>query len=193
MRRILNALRSNKAVLLIALMCCQMLVFAQSDSAAADKNKSKINELNQRLDNLVKSTSTVSNGDSVEYKLDLLLKQMKEVKQEITAIKADVNTIKEENRAARIEGETAATNEIVGGSYYVVIGSRRDDNLAKSLLAELSITQEVKLVKNSKNTWNHIVLSTPFSNQDAAKKVYELRKGTFKDAWWTISKRLTMK
>jgi hypothetical protein len=183
-----------KVVLFICLIVGCQVTFAQSDTVTTNKNKSKINELNQRLDNLVKTTSTISSGDSVEIKLDLLLKQMTEVKQEIATIKTAINTMSAENREALEEYKESksdgSTQDLMDGKYYVVIGSRRDLGLANALHKELSVSNQVKLVRNSKDTWNHIVLATPYSREEAAQKVHELRKGAFSDSWWTNAKRL---
>jgi len=182
----------SKAALLVICMVGSQFAFAQTDTSVTDKNKSKINELNERLDNLVKSTSTVSSGDSVEIKLNILLKQMMEVKQEMASMKSAINTMSEENKQAREEykkGNGIADN-LEEGKYYVVIGSRRNQALAEALLKELSKNNQVKMVKNHRDTWNHIILTQSFSREEAAKKVQELRQGTFTDSWWTTAKRL---
>ena len=182
-----------RTILSIFMMGCFQLLLAQSDTAKVGQNKTKIDELNQRLDNLVKNTSSIGKEDSVEIKLNLLLKQMAEVKQEISTIKTAMNNMSEENRQAFEElnnGSNRQDINVENGKFYVVIGSRRNPALAIALLNELKQTQDVILVKNSKKTWNHIILSTPYTKEEATTKMIELRKGEFQDAWWTSSTRI---
>ena len=193
MQQIIIGKHLLKTILSIFLMSSFQLLIAQSDTVKVGQNKTKIDELNQRLDNLVKNTSSIGKEDSIEIKLNLLLKQMAEVQQEISTIKTAMNTMSEENRQAFEElsnGSNRQNFSLEDGKFYVVIGSRRNPALAKALLSELKQTQDVILVKNSKKSWNHIVLRTPYSKEEAMNKMIELRKGEFQDAWWTSSTRI---
>ena len=166
--------------------------YAQSDSIEMTQNKSKINELNQRLDNLIKTTGEIPK-DSLEIKIDWLIDEMKNVKSDITTLKTTVNSFSEDNNKLLEELKTNVidANDLVDDRYYVVIGSRRDEAKAIELTKKLSTNYEVQLVTNSKGTWHHVILTPNYSKEEATKKVSDLKSSsTFSDAWWTTSKKL---
>ena len=74
-----------------ALLCFSLAGFAQTEENV-EKNDQKINELNKRLDNLLGTSKTIS-GDSVEFKLDLLFKEIQSLKAEMQLLLNAVDEI----------------------------------------------------------------------------------------------------
>jgi len=165
---------------------------AQSDSGEVIQNKSKINELNERLDKLIKTTSEIPK-DSLELKIDWLIQEMKVVKSDISTLKTTVNTVSNENKQIldELKNNVIDAKDLIADKFYVVIGSRRDELKAQELTKKLAVDHSVQLVMNSKGTWHHVILKDAFTQEEAIQKVNALRmKSSFKDAWWTVSKRL---
>ncbi len=165
---------------------------AQSDSGEVTQNKTKINELNDRLDRLIKTTGEVPK-DSLEIKIDWLLHEMQVVKSEMKVLKSTVDEVAEDNKTilSQIENNQIDAKDLTEGMYYVVIGSRRDQKRAEELTLELAKSKDVQLVMNSRGTWNHVILKQAFTLEEAIKSVKDLRTtNSFKDAWWTTSMRL---
>lgn len=182
----------RKLIGVLVLSLFSSVLLAQSDSAEVTQNKSKINELNERLDNLIKTTRETEK-DSLEIKIDWLIDEMKTVKAEMSSLKTTVNDLSDDNKKilSEIENNTIDAKDLIEGKYYVVIASRRDQKKAEQLTLELAKSFEVQLVMNSKGTWNHVILKESFPLDAVSKKVYTLRKeSAFKDAWWTTSKKL---
>lgn len=160
-------------------------VFAQSDSVKVDQNKNKIGELNQRLDNLLESSKTID-GDSVQYKLDLLFKEIKGIKTSLTELKESVEELNE-TKAIQVAEEKIA--DIESGKYYMVLASRRDlgrINRAKKAMD----SRDLMVVQNSKETWYHLVSTRAMSMSDAILKTAAERKNGVQDAWWVTAKKL---
>jgi seryl-tRNA synthetase len=167
-------------------------LIAQSDSGEVTQNKTKINELNERLDKLIETTGDIPK-DSLEIKIDWLISEMKVVKNEISVLKSSVDAVAMDNKTilSQIENNQIDAKDLKEGMYYVVIGSRRDQKRAEELTLELAKSKDVQLVMNSKGTWNHVILKQPLKLDDAVKTVKSLREtNQFNDAWWTTSKRL---
>jgi len=57
-------------------------------------------------------------------------------------------------------------------------------------LAIISKKHKAKLVKNSKETWYHVILEEEFTEEQAGVSTAEFRKKGFSDAWWTTGKKL---
>ncbi len=167
-------------------------LFAQSDSGELIQNKAKINELNERLDKLIKSTGEIPK-DSLELKIDWLIQEMKVVKSDISAFKTTFNTVSNENKQIldELKNNVIDAKDLITDKFYVVIGSRRDESRARELTKKLAVNHPVQLVMNSKGTWHHVILKEAFTQEEAIQMANALRmESRFKDAWWTASKRL---
>lgn len=172
-------------ILVVSLLSFNSLI-AQNDSVSVDKNKSKIGELNQRLDKLLEDSKTID-GESVEEKLTILFEEIKSIKSSLTELKESVGQLSDElNNVKSLEDKIT---DIESGKYYVVLASRRDEGRVKQAQREF-LNRDLLLVQNSIGTWHHLVVNKAMSMKEAIKYTAEERKSGVKDAWWVTAKKL---
>jgi hypothetical protein len=169
------------------------LGFSQNDTSIVDKNKDKIYQLNNRLDRLLNG-DIEEDFDSTNYKLDYIFQEIRKIKVELTDIKESLHEVKTIGESALKSGNTAMAGKnfqgVSAGSYYVVLASNRSKERAEKALKRLSGSHKVRLVKNSKETWFHIILESELTEKQAGLTTAEYRKKEFSDAWWTTGKKL---
>jgi prefoldin subunit 5 len=182
-----------KNVIAALFILIAQLGFSQKDTSTVGKNKNKIDQLNERLDRLLKGGSS-EEVDSTNYKLDYIFQEIKNIKSEISEMKQSIEEIKTIDRSVlNAENAVVAIKDAQGvsaGAYYVVLASNRSKERAEKALKRLSGSHKVRLVKNSKETWFHIILESELTEKQAGLTTAEYRKKEFSDAWWTTGKKL---
>jgi hypothetical protein len=181
-----------KNFITLALLCFSLAGFAQTEENV-EKNDLKINELNERLDNLLGSSKSIS-GDSVNYKLDLLFKEIQSLKTEMQSLLNSVDEIKANgipnSSQAKIDKINSKIEEIEIGEYYVVLASERLKERAERYLARYEHTQKLRVVQNVKGSWFHVIIDQPQDMRSAIETSNALRAKDVKDAWWVTGKKL---
>lgn len=178
----------------LTLLCFSLAGFAQTEENV-EKNDQKINELNKRLDNLLGTPKSIS-GDSVEFKLDLLFKEIQSLRAEMQSlfnsiddIKANVVTSSTSNQS-NLDKMNAKFEEIEAGEYYVVLASRKSKERAESYVARYEHTQKLKIVQNMKGSWFHVIIDQAQDMRSAIETASAIREKDVKDAWWVTGKKL---
>ncbi|MFT4755518.1 MAG: hypothetical protein ACI91R_000150 [Vicingaceae bacterium] len=159
-----------------------------------EQNDKKITELNRRLDNLLGTSKTIS-GDSVNYKLDRLFLEIKTIKEDVQSIQESIGELKTNGLPSSNAAKLAAINSKIAdtesGGYYVVIASERTKDRAELFSTKWSSTYALKIVKNVRETWYHVILEEPLSMRSAIQTVSDIQEKDVKDVWWVNSKKLT--
>ena len=181
-----------KNFITLALLCFSLAGFAQTEENV-EKNDQKINELNKRLDNLLGSSKSIS-GDSVEFKLDLLFKEIQTIKSEMQSLFNSIDDIKANGVAAsgqaKLDKMNAKFEEIEAGEYYVVLASRKSKERAESYVARYEHTQKLRVVQNMKGSWFHVIIDQAQDMRSAIETASSIREKDVKDAWWVTGKKL---
>jgi len=182
-----------KNFITLFLLCFSIAGFAQAGKNV-EKNVEKIDELNQRLDNLLGTSKSIS-GDSVGYKLDLLFLKIQELKSEMKSIRLSVEEIKDNgvpnSDRAKLDKINSRFQEIESGKYYVVLASERTKVRAERFISNYKHTQKIRMVKNLSGTWFHIIIDQPQAMKDAIETTSAVRNKEVKDAWFVNGKKLT--
>ena len=181
-----------------ALLCFSLAGFAQTEENV-EKNDQKINELNKRLDNLLGTSKTIS-GDSVEFKLDLLFKEIQSLKVEMQLLLNAVDEINgngvtssatySDSDKSKLDKINARFQEIEAGEYYVVLASGKSKVQAERYVSRYEHTQKLRVVKNAKGTWFHVIIDQAQDMRSAIETSSAIRKKDVKDAWWVTGKKL---
>lgn len=171
----------------IAFICLSFAGFTQTEKKV-EKNDQKIDELNKRLDNLIGGSKSIK-GDSIEFKLDLLMREIAEIKTEMNEIKKSVDFLKS-GEQTKLNSINSRVQEIENGEYYVVVASAVDEQRANNLERVYNKNHSVTVVRNTRGSWYHVILSNPFSMKNAIKETTKMKQGQFKDAWWVSGKKL---
>ena len=176
----------------IAILCFSFVGFAQTEKKV-EKNDHKIDELNQRLDNLIGGSKAIS-GDSVTYKLDILFNEIQSLKSDMKAVRESLDEIKTSGvpvkNNSKLDNMASKIKDIESGEYYIILDSERDATRAENSKNKFEKTHTVKVVQNTKGTWYHVVLSKSQSMRSAIQTTNELRLKEIKDAWWVTGRKL---
>lgn len=166
-------------------------VFAQNDTAQVDRNKNKIGQLNQRLDKLLEDAKTID-ADSVQYKLDQLFQEVQSIKENLTELRESVGALNEEVnfKKSGTEVEDKIT-ELQTGKYYMVLASKRDLVQLEMVKNKMS-DRNLLVVRNSRDTWYHLVLNEAMSMREAIEQTTAERKTGVEDAWWVTAKKIKL-
>ena len=166
-------------------------LFGQNDTAQINQTKDKINELNQRLDKLYKSSQTIER-DSVQYKLDMLFEEVKAIKSSMAELKETVEILSgEATKDSSMKELEDKISDIQKGKYYVVLASERDMERIKMVKKNMS-NQQLLLVQNKKGSWYHLVLDKEIPMREAIQQTLNERQNGVKDAWWVSAKKLKL-
>lgn len=195
-------MRNNfKYIVATLLILCSLKGFSQKDSTVVNQNKRKIDQLNDRLNRLI-GTENIDGIDSNNHalKIDLLFKEIRQIKSELNEIKQSVDELKS------IEQSTQKTEKIIQNlnvktindkglqlfedKFYVIIESDRSREGAL-LKKPLTIpSHQIKLIQNSRKSWYHWVVVEPFSYDEIGNETQRYRNLGFKDAWWEKGENL---
>lgn len=190
-----------KLPLVSLLLFCSFASFAQKDSLVVNRNKDKIDQLNQRLDRLLsEEPEGDEKKDSTVYKIDFLFKEIREIKVELNELKSavkelrkvDVATQKNEQLTDKLSNQLAvnSSSAVADDLYYIVILSDRTEEGAIQKRELISTDLGVKLIQNEKKTWFHWVLEKTFSIDEVGNQTQKYRDLGYQDAWWTIANKL---
>ena len=84
----------------------------------------------------------------------------------------------------------ARFQEIEAGEYYVVLASGKSKVQAERYVSRYEHTQKLRVVKNAKGTWFHVIIDQAQDMRSAIETSSAIRKKDVKDAWWVTGKKL---
>lgn len=167
--------------------------FAQNETKVVDQNRTKIDQLNERLDRLLNGDSS-GEVDSTNYKLDYIFQEIRNIKSELNAIKTSVDelkTIERSTERAEVAANGLAVNSTISDAdYFVVLASGRTLKEAELKLRRIKDSKNSMIIENDRGSWFHIVLKQPLDIKEAGKVAKQYRHKGFTDAWWTTGKKL---
>jgi hypothetical protein len=208
-----------KIVLIIAFLFQITDGFSQSDSTAVSSNKIRISQLNQRLDNLLEDDED-NEIKSLTSKVDVILSEIERIKIELERLiimvenqdnshvkNKNLKSYKKENltrHKAEIEKDDGFASrekeleinkvlkeqDLEGDGCYVVLVARRDRSRAEIDYDKLSKSYNVQLVRNSRDTWYHIILKEVYIQDEVRGAISKMKDNGFEDAWWTSGRKL---
>lgn len=161
------------------------------DAEKVNENNTKINELNERLDNLL-GTNKPSEADSSNIKLNLIMTDLKQIKEELSKLKVSVNEIQAGSSNPKLKEESITNNtfNLDTAGYYVVLISDRTIEGAQKKFQKVSTKEEILLIQNNRQSWYHVVVKKPVTLTQAGQVTQKFRINGFADAWWTTGRKL---
>jgi chromosome segregation ATPase len=179
----------KKIVSLIAVLVIGS-AFAQTPDLT-QKNSQKIDELKARLDSLENDT-VLLNGNQ-----ETIIPRIVELEKRVDKIELDLVTIKLQNeeilaQLKKLNAEkstdaslSTAESELSKTKYYAVIESQKTMARAQEALDKHSATlsDKLRIERSKSNKWYYLILSEGNDYQTTKRKIKELKKLGFRDAW----------
>lgn len=173
------------SISLFIFLLLSTLLFGQ-DTTIVKGNNSKIDELNSRLEKLLKETEPT---DSITIQIGELRQLIDGLRYELDQLKVDVKDIKE----GKYNTTPSLDSKLNDEDYYVVVAARGNLQNAQRALPRYQRGEKLLIVQNARGTWYHLIHEKAYTMEEAQRVTARVRGDGISDAWWVTGKKLKMK